>query len=131
MIRLSFNREEEIIITQQDSPPSIYLDNWALRHISEDGSLAQRFINCLKSRNGTLYISQMNLLEFSRVRDQRHVVEIETFLESISPQLFFIDVIPKNVIDRENIIIENNVAKEAPHNDFALARCFITRNHPT
>ena len=130
MLRLA-DSNGNLTTTQQDVSPSVYLDHWAFMNIAGDDQKVQKLVTILNQKNGTLYISFMHLLELSTVKDLRHARNIETLLESISPRIFFIDAIPKNVIGRENQLINGRGPVVAPHGDFKLLKYFITLNRKT
>jgi len=127
MIEIDINSAGNVIYTQHSTCPSVYLDNWALMDISENKPLATRFINSLKERGGSLEISFINLLEFSEITYQSQIDAVESLLESISPNLCFIDVIPRNVIEREDQINQQQKVVP-PHWDEKLLRHFATMN---
>ena len=54
MIEFMINRKDDLEIVQRDVSPTVYLDHWALRKISEDAALASRLSGTLDSQNGTL-----------------------------------------------------------------------------
>jgi len=66
MIECTINEKGELVIDQRDVSPTVYLDHWALRKLSEDQTLATRLTAVLESRNGTLALSWVNLAEFTR-----------------------------------------------------------------
>jgi hypothetical protein len=125
MIKLGVNTAGKVVITKQTTPPSVYFDNWAFMDIVEDNLIAERFTRTLKSRNGTLEFSFMNLLEFSEINDSSQINKIELFLESVMPNLCFIDVIPNRVIDREDKILRKQL-KDPPHWNKELLNFFAT-----
>lgn len=127
MIKLGIDSSGEVTITQTVPSPFVYLDTWALKDIGEDALLTKRFIEILKRRNGTLGFSCMHLLEFSRIGDKHQIDKIESFLETIQPDLACIDVIPKRVIDRENLLLSSKKGID-PILDESLLKFLVTRN---
>ena len=125
MLNLQINTIGEIQINQKMMPPSVYLDHWAMMTIAETPAIATKFKEVLLRRQGTLMISWMNLLEFSEITIKHQVDRVEDLLESISPNLGFIDVIPKNVIERENKYLQGQ-RPVAPHIDSKLLYLFGT-----
>jgi len=102
MLTLNIHSNGEIQIVQKMEAPAVYLDHWAAMDIAENQESADRFKEIILRRQGTLMLSWINLLEFSEIKKKRQIEQVETFLESISPRLGFIDVIPKHVINKEN-----------------------------
>lgn len=125
MIKLGINTSGSLVIIQQSTAPSVYLDNWALMDIACNKNTTDLFIKILKKHNGTLEFSGMNLLELSLIEDLTQIKAIEEFLDNIIPNLSFIDMIPQNVIDRENRIL-NAGEQIPPHWDPNLLRFYAT-----
>src|SRR6185503_5996407 len=105
MIKLTINKMDRLEIVQWDISPTIYLDHWALRKISEDDKLATRFTKALQARNGTLALSLLNLAEFTKVTVEEQLCKAENFVEAILPQVFFLDFDPFAVISREDELL--------------------------
>jgi len=101
MIQLKMNGDEPEVI-QTAEPPLVYLDHWALRAISEDPSLIERFVQSLKSKRGTLAISFRNIMEFRKVSWQSSQVMADVLAQEVFPNLFFIEVDPFVVIQKED-----------------------------
>jgi len=78
----------------------IYLDHWALRRVSSESLLASRFAKALSTRAGTLALSWLNLGEFANVSDVDSRRAAETFVESVLPAVFCIEVEPFAVDQR-------------------------------
>ena len=89
--------------------PSVYLDQWALRRISSNKSLAKRLIETIRDREGTLALSTLNFYEFARVGDGENARAAESLIDAIQPRLFFINISPAVVID-----LERSGARSAP-----------------
>ena len=89
----------------RDSFPSVYLDHWAWRKFSESEILGKRFTMALNSRNGTLVLSWLNLMEFTKVTDKTQARAAENFLEANLPRVFFMEIEPFSVIQRENELL--------------------------
>jgi hypothetical protein len=60
-------------------PPLIYLDHWALRRLSENQTLGERFLAAFKNR-GTVMFSLMNVVEIARDPVARRAEQIRDFL---------------------------------------------------
>lgn len=87
--------------------PHCYLDHWALRLLSEEEELGTRFSKALKSLNGTLSISWLNLVEFTAVSDPRQIEIAENFIDNIRETLFFIELNPWVVIKTEEEAVKS------------------------
>lgn len=107
--------------------PTVYLDHWAWLEFSSCQALAARFANALKKRNGTVAISWLNLVEFCRMKDERHGPEADGLLDSILPNVFFLDSDFGKVISREDILLAG-VASLPPHADLGLYEHFVGTN---
>ena len=123
MIRYDINENDFISINQSTVSPSIYLDHWALRAISEEKHIGDRFISIIKKNNGTLMISLLNLFEFSNDTDYNHAKEAEILIESLLPNIFFIEIDPFKVIDNENKLL-NGASPFPPHSDRDFLKAF-------
>jgi hypothetical protein len=71
MIEYKINAKERLELVQKDISPSVYLDHWAWRHISENIALSDRLIKAIKAKNGTLVLSWINACEFTQVTDKK------------------------------------------------------------
>lgn len=109
--------------------PCVYLDHWAWRKISDCKLLAPRFASALKSSGGTLVLSWLNLLEFSKITAayQHQAANADALLESILPNIFFLDPNFHKVISRENEILLNG-SRIAPHADIESLRFYAKHN---
>lgn len=86
-------------IKQIPSPPTVYLDNWALNSFTACHIVGARFSNLLNKLGGTLAISIINLLEAVRRSDGRQASSILNFVDLVDG--VFIDFDPSRVIRRE------------------------------
>jgi hypothetical protein len=123
MISLTINKNGELLVVQQASLPTVYLDHWALRKISENPSLANRLTVALESRKGTLALSWLNLVEFTKVTEEEQARKAENFLEANLPHVFFLEVDPFAVIQREDELLAGG-PPIAPHADADTLRAF-------
>jgi len=123
MIRLTINRNGERQVSQWDISPTVYLDHWALRKFSEDQTLATRFTAALNLRNGTLALSWLNLAEFTKVTIEEQAHKAENLVEAILPQLFFLEIYPFKVIQRENEALAGG-SPTPPHADIEFLKAF-------
>ena len=124
MVQIAINKQGDLEVGQSDASPTVYLDHWALRTLSEDDKLAIRLVAALKSRNGTLAISWLNVGEFSKVTSPEPARNAENLVESCLPQVFFVEVEPFQVIDREDKLLAGG-PPEAPHADLDLLKAFV------
>ena len=123
MIEFMISRSGDLEIVQRDVPPTVYLDHWALRRFSENNSLATRLITALKSQNGTLALSWLNVVEFAKMTVETQARNVENLLEAILPQVFFLEVEPFSVIQREDELLAGE-PPSAPHADPDFLREF-------
>jgi len=123
MISLTKNRNGEWQVSQWEISPTIYLDHWALRKFSEDQTLATRFTAALNLRNGTLALSWLNLAEFTKVTIAEQAHKAENLVEAILPRLFFLEIYPFKVIQRENEALAGG-SPTLPHADIEFLKAF-------
>ena len=90
---------ENVVVDASIRRPSIYLDHWAIRHLSSDPSNCERFVACFK-RKGTLLFSWANALEIAS-NTGASADNIRRFLSEIGDQWFPLDINPIKVIERE------------------------------
>ncbi len=125
MIELSVDPTGEVIAKQYLASPAIYLDLWAIKDFSLDLRIAERFVKALVRKSGTLVLSWIHFLELSQLRNEKQVSAIIEFFEKASPHVFFMDVIPKSVIDKEDSLLKGKV-RIAPHADDRFLKLFLT-----
>jgi hypothetical protein len=80
--------------------PNVYLDMAPLMAIAEHH--AERFQRALESTGGTLALSWVHLLEFSKVGDDGTVSPVVSLLLKVWPNIVFIEVDPGPVVAAEN-----------------------------
>jgi hypothetical protein len=83
--------EGGIMLNQHLVSPTVYLDHWALREISESDSMARRFSEALESRQGTWVLSWLNVIESSKVSDETQRAHADALLDTLFPHLFWLD----------------------------------------
>jgi hypothetical protein len=81
-------------------PPLIYLDHWALRRLSENPSLAARFLGAF-ARCGTVMFSLMNVAEIARDASLRRAAEVREFLDRLGPYWIPMTIDPLRIIEAE------------------------------
>lgn len=123
MIRYLIGDDQTLRLEQFDVSPSVYLDHWALRHISANENLRTRFTKSLLACDGTLVLSWLNLLEFTKVTDREQVELAEKLVEDILPNVFFMEINPFTVIDREDKLIAGG-EPIPPHADIGFLKAF-------
>jgi hypothetical protein len=126
MIEFTPNKEG-LYVGQRCVPPNVYLDHWAWRRISESEPLANRFSSALKSRAGTLALSWLNLVEFSKLTDEQQASKADGLLDQILPQAFLINPDFFKVIGKEDQLQAGGEAV-APHGDLDTLRFFVKHN---
>jgi hypothetical protein len=124
MVSLTINDSGSLTAIQRDLSPTVYLDHWAIRELSEDASLASRFVNALRVRGGTLALSWANLVEFGGVTSEHQARAAEEFIEANLPRVFFLEVDPFLVIGRENALLDGG-PPSPPHADPEFLRLFV------
>jgi hypothetical protein len=124
VITLSINANGDLEAGQQDMPPTVYLDHWALRTFSEDQEWASRLTTALSSREGTLALSWANLAEFVRVTDHRQARLAETLIEANLPHIFLLEANPFTVIEHEDQLLAGG-PPVPPHGDQDFLRALV------
>jgi hypothetical protein len=87
-------------LLQTEQRPMVYLDHWAVLTLSKDPALSRRFAEALATRAGTLALSWVNVAEFAKVGTDE-ARQAEQFVELNLPRLFFLEVNPFVVLQRE------------------------------
>lgn len=105
MVKYLLDKHGQLRVEQWTVPPAIYFDHWALCDISEDTTLRNRFAQSLVRRGGTLMLSWLNLVEFTKVTDPSQARAAETLVEDLLPHVFFFEVNPFTVIDAEDALL--------------------------
>ncbi len=123
MIWVEIDNSGKLMLFQQDISPTVYLDHWALRKISEIKTLSTRFVDAMQRRKGTLAISWLNFVEFIKVKDKEQTHKAELFIEANLPHIFFMDVQFFRVISREDAAYSSGLS-DACHSDADLCRAF-------
>ena len=99
------------VLTQEVRSPSVYLDHWAAMNLAEKET--ERFTRILLRRGGTVLISWMHLLEFSKVKSPSTAQAVESFLDGLERHVAFIEPNSGKVVDREDLIA-NRPGTDAP-----------------
>jgi hypothetical protein len=61
-------------VGQSFDSPTVYLDHWAIRLFSDDGTLQDRLVAALSRKRGTLLVSNVSMAELGGASDPRHVM---------------------------------------------------------
>ena len=89
--------------------PAVYLDHCAVSHLAKNKDLAVRLYTAIKSREGTLVISIINLNEFAGFPSQETALmeadAADAGFVSLWPNLFFIDIDAGAVTERERMAL--------------------------
>ena len=91
-----------VSIRQNFSSPLVYLDHWAVRRFSDDEALADRFIVALHAAQGTWLFSQMNLSEFTAMRDIPTARRVEALIQRAFPYFYVLDTVDDTPYFRED-----------------------------
>ncbi len=120
MIRVTINRETHTV-DAIPRPPLIYLDHWALRHISDD-SFSRKRVGEVFQKKGTLLFSWTNVLEVA-ANSGASLNAIQSFLSEIEKHWFPIEFNAFEVIRREKRFRPDN-------NNPCLASGFLEAYYP-
>jgi hypothetical protein len=122
MLSPALDRNGSPAIKQQVTPPSVYLDHWALMDFAHDESLRDRFTKALLRRKGTLLVSWLHLLEMNPVKSPATSAEVEEFFEGLDLHIAFLQPLPDFVIAEEDrlLSIPPEEWNSAPHLDRGL-----------
>lgn len=123
MIHVTIGVNGELTAGQQLASPAVYLDHWALRAVSEDAALCDRFTKVLEAGSGTLLLSWANIAEFPGL-DEPAARKAEQFIDAQLPRLFFLELNPFEVIQRENELLAGG-PPVPPHADLDLLRLVV------
>lgn len=78
-------------VRQEFLHPAVYLDHWALCEFSDNVGIQNQLVELIKVKNGTLVVSHLNLLEFTKMNDSKHVKAAELFLNRLLPNVYLAD----------------------------------------
>lgn len=123
MVKYLLDQHGQLRVEQRTVAPAIYLDHWALRDISEDTALRLRFTQALVRLGGTLMLSWLNLVEFTKVTDPTQSRAAEALVEDLLPNVFFFEVNPFAVIEAEDALL-GGAAPFPPHADTQFLNAF-------
>ncbi len=128
MIEITIAANGEPTAGMQLVSPAVYLDHWALRTVSTNATLGGRLTEVLEAQGGTLALSWANIAEFPGL-DEQAAREAEYFIDGQLPRLFFLELNPFVVIERENALMAGGPLV-APHADMDLLRLVVALRPP-
>jgi hypothetical protein len=123
MISYTLDNGSNVGVKQFEVQPTVYLDHWAIRMMSDDLRLQDEFISAVKARNATLMISWLNIGEFTQVTDATSHAKAEQLVERLLPNIFFIEPNPFEVIAKENGLLSGGMPTPS-HSDSGLLEEF-------
>lgn len=88
-LRFHISPDHSIGVSQTFDSPSVYLDHWAIRLLSDDLALQERFVSALRHAGGTLLLSHLTFAEFAAVEDSATCDRGEAFLSKVLPNVYF------------------------------------------
>lgn len=121
-----FQLSSEVRVRQSFVSPTVYLDHWAIRLFSDDLALQDRLVRALRSKGGTLLLSNISFGEFSVPSDPQHATDAETFIERLLPNIYLTDFALDKVLERENSET-NNAKRFWPSADLPQLKLFAER----
>ena len=121
-----FTTSDSLHVRQSFDSPTVYLDHWAIRLLSDDLNLQARFVNALKLKCGTLLLSNISLMEFSEASDPRHCSDTEDFFDRLLPNIYFTDFAIDKTHERESTE-SNNKKRFWPPAGLPTLKFFIER----
>lgn len=124
MLKFDVDARGSLVVRQEPSSLTVYLDHWALREVSSSAAYAKRLAAALQARGGDLALSWVNLVEFSKVAVDAQHRDAEALVETCLPHVFLLEVNPFVVIKRENALLAGAEASP-PHADPELILEFI------
>lgn len=83
-----------VVWTQQFASPTVYLDTYAIREISESTQLTTRFAEAIKRKNGTWLLAPLSMGEFAVFKDPRHCAQAEILLAQVVPHIYLFETKP-------------------------------------
>lgn len=123
------NRKMEI--QEHFISPMVYLDHWALNDLSLDKSLRNKFIAAMVHKGCTVRLSVVNMVELSRQGDASQVKAILGMLDDL-PDCGLIEIDPRVVIERENLLIADASVRLNPSADLEIiVGHLMAQNYPT
>ena len=124
MLTISIGPSGSVDLKQAVTAPSVFLDLWALMDFAEDDVLRDRFVGMLKRRGGTLAVSWVLLMEFSKVASDDTRDRVVKFLEEVGDHLAFIQPLADLVVEGEDrlLAIPPDRWDRGPHHDMDFVK---------
>lgn len=120
MIRLETSESAPLIIQPILQSPLVYLDQCVLLDLAKDRTLADRFLNSLISKEGTLYISVVHILETGSLDTKGATyLGLEAFLQRVGPHWALLETNATEVIRREKRFALDKIP---PHQDSQMLK---------
>jgi hypothetical protein len=126
-MRVDVRPDGRFDVTQSFIPPTVYLDHWAVRDLTDNRTWQDRFVGALKRSNGTLLVSYLTFAEFAHVGDVRHAAETEAFLDRVFPNIFIASIDLGPVFRREFANLSRPFEFLAPPADAGLIQHFVSK----
>jgi hypothetical protein len=113
-------------VSQSSSPPTVYLDLWALMDIGKDEASRHRLARVLISRGGTLMLSWVHMLEFVKASASA----VEQLLVDLELHYAFLNAEPGAVIAEEDrlLVLPPSEWTHGPHMDFEVLKEFVAHS---
>jgi hypothetical protein len=127
-VKVTPTTDGRFTVTQSFIPPTVYLDHWAVRALTDEPVWQDRFVEALKAAGGTLMLSHLTFTEFANVADPRHATDTEHFLDRVFPNVFLASIDLRDVLRQE--LRARPHAPTAPPADAALTEYFVTKQPP-
>ena len=121
-----FDATSETRVRQSFVSPTVYLDHWAIRMFSDDLALQDRLVKALRSKGGTLLLSNISFSEFAVPSDARHAADAEDFIERLLPNIYLTDFALDKVLEQERSE-PNNAKRFWPSADLPQLKLFAER----
>ena len=123
-----FNTQNDVRVKQSFDSPTVYLDHWAVRLLSDNKQLQDTFVTELLSKGGTLLLSNFNFAEFGFPSDPKHCRDTEAFLDRMLPNIFLSDFRLDAILRREQHET-NNLKRFWPTADLPQLRLLAEGKH--
>lgn len=124
MIDLSTTEQHPLVMHQKLTHPSVYLDHWALRKVSDNREKSSNLIAVVKRTGGSVALSWLNLVEFCRVSDHSQQKRAGALIDELYPNIYFLQVDPYEVLANEDRLLKG-APPFPPHADSDLMRAFF------
>lgn len=79
---------DDVVWRQTFDHPAVYLDIFAIRHISKSPELIKRFAEAINRKDGTWMFAPSTVSEFARFSDGRHSTQADELLQAVLPNIY-------------------------------------------